>query len=156
MYENSPKAFHGSLPDGVWEQPAGDGPAVLGHLYLLSIPILHPAGEGSGTSWLSTENTLLSRNGAGNNSQNSSSWCFLAGLAGAGTRMLCSASHRIHPSAQTRLWENALITRTRTAQFCNLLFFPVALSPSVSNNRAMNIQEKNVLKTGDIFRIGWR
>lgn len=58
------------------------------------------------------------------------------------------------PVPRARLWEHAVITRARTAQFRKLLFFLNALSPSVSNSRAMNIQEKNVLKIGDIFRIG--
>lgn len=58
------------------------------------------------------------------------------------------------PVPRTGLGENTVITRAWTAQFCKLLFFLVALSPSVSNSRAMNIQKKNVLKIGDIFRIG--
>jgi len=50
MYENSPKAFPKSLPDGIWEQRAGEGPAVPGDLYPLSIPVLCPPSEGSGSS----------------------------------------------------------------------------------------------------------
>lgn len=140
-----------------------------GDPYALSIPVRCPPHEGHGSSQLSTEKTLLPRNGVGDNSPNTCSWWFFTGLAAARTRMLCprctspvgrgsicpgGGSRHSLPRAQGRALGKHCKYEGTDSPVLQTPFLLVALSPSVSNSRAMNIQEKNVLKIGDIFRIG--
>lgn len=140
-----------------------------GDPYPLSIPILCPPHKGRGSSQLSTEKTLLPRNGVGDNTQNTCSWWFFTGLAAARTRMLCPrcsypagrgsicpgvGSRHSLPRAQGRALGEHCNYEGTDSSVLQTPFLLVALSPSILNSRAMNIQEKNVLKIGDIFRIG--